>query len=807
MPIWLVLLPTASAVPPGEILRDIEHLNVVGSVLYVAAHPDDENTELISWLEDDRGVRTAYLSMTRGGGGQNLVGTEQGELLGVVRTGELLAARGVDGAEQRFTRMIDFGFSKSPDETLAFWGHDDALDDVVRAIRAFRPDVIVTRFGIDGGTHGHHTASAILAREAFAAAADPAYVTPGLAPWTTDRLLHNRSNWNLDPTTDTSTWLKADVGSYDPLTGLSVGEVAATSRTMHKSQGFGTEPEVGPLPEYFVPVLGTGLSADQDLLAGLDLGWSRFEGTKPLARALKKTAARFDPTAPERSLGDLAKAHALLERIPDAEWRASKTADLEAVMADTVGLWLTARAERAAVAPGGSVKVALTALCRAPADVVLHEVRLGTTTSGGALAENQPWTAEIALAVPPETPVTRPHWMVEPPGPAMDTISDPALRNQPDTPPFFQAEFDLAIGGVRMTVRRPVEFAWTDSVLGERVHPLEVLPPATATFDHPGRILPAGAASTTRVTVRADAGPAEGVLRLTAPPGIIATPSEVAFALDDTAPERVVDVSLSAAPGAAPGPLSATIEVGGVRSAFQQTVIDHPHLPRRTVLLPAVQQLVPVDVKRGPTTRVGYVTGSGDAVPDGLRAVGYTVEELGEDDLLGSDLSRFDAIVMGIRAYNTRPRLLAMHEPLMRYVAGGGRLLVQYNTNNRFDPLAGGIGPAPFAIGRERVTDETAEMTAPNPAHPALVGPNVLGPADFEGWVQERGLYFAESWDPAYETLFSAHDPGEAPLLGSTLVAHHGEGVFVYTGLSFFRQLPAGVPGAYRLLANLLALE
>jgi hypothetical protein len=669
--------------------------------------------------------------------------------------------------------------------------------------------VIVTRFGIDGGTHGHHTASAILAREAFAAAADPAFVTPGLEPWAADRLLHNRSSWNLDPSTDTSTWLKVDTGTYDPRIGRSYGEVEATSRTMHKSQGFGSAPEVGPLVDFFVPVLGTTLGPADDLFTGIDTGWTRFEGTKPLIKALRRAADRFDPSAPEASLGALAQAHARLADVPDADWRDRKTAELEQVMADCIGLWVGARAERAAVVPGGTVKIALTALSRAPADVVLNEVRLvpGTTTPGARLAENVPWTTEVSLQVPADTAFTRPHWLAEPGTTTLDTVSDPAWRNRPDTPAGLQAEFDLTISGQRLVLRRPVTYAVTDPVAGERVQDLEVLPPVTATFDHPGRILPTGAAATTRIVLRADAGPADGTLRIEAPPGITATPSELPFSLGETAPERIVDVSLSAAAGAVGGPLVASIEVDGVRTSLQQTVIDHPHLPRRTVLAPAVQTLVPVDVARGPTTRVGYVPGSGDAVPDGLAAVGYSVETLDASAIAAGDLSRFDAIVVGIRAYNTEPRLLALHEPLMRYVAGGGRLVVQYNTNNRFDPLAGGMGPFPFAIGRGRVTDETAAIVPTDPGDPVWTTPNLLGPADFEGWVQERGLYFAEEWDPAYTPLFSASDPGEAPILGGTLVARHGQGVFVYTGLSFFRQLPAGVPGAYRLLANLLALK
>lgn len=796
--------------PPGEILRDLEHLSVVGSVLYVAAHPDDENTRLIAYLEGERGVRTAYLSMTRGGGGQNLIGAEQDELLGVVRTGELMAARAIDGAEQRFTRMRDFGYSKSSEETLSLWNRQEALDDVVRVIREFRPDVIVTRFPPTGETHGHHLASAILAAEAFTKAADPAYTTPGLQPWQADRLLYNRSSWSIDETTDTSGWVKLDVGSYDARLGQSYGEIAAASRTMHKSQGFGSAPDPGPIVEYFVPTAGTPLGAGDDLLTGLTLDWSRFEGTRPLVKALRTAVKRFDPAAPHEVLPQLARVHALLQDVPDPGWRERKQAELAQIMADCAGLWLTARAERAQVVPGHELKVTLTAIHRSPAEVTLRDVKLlggaEQTVQGSRLDERTPWTSELVLSVPQDTPYTQPHWLREPPGSFQNTISEPSLRTMPETEPSLQAAFTLDLAGARVTLVRPVAFAWTDPVQGERIQPVEVLPAVTATFDQRARVVLQDGPVTSRLTLRATSGAASGTLRLSAPAGMTVEPQELAFTLTDQTPEQVVQLRLSAAPDAAPGPLQATVEVGGVASGLQQVVIDYPHLPRRTVLSPATQQLVPVALQRGEVARVGYVAGSGDGVADALRGVGYAVEELTEQSIAAGDLGRFDAIVMGIRAYNTHPRLLALHGPLMTYVAAGGRLIVQYNTNNRFDPLEGAIGPAPFQISRKRVTDETAAMVPVDPAHPALHAPNALAEVDFEGWVQERGLYFADAWDEAYQPLFTLHDPGEEPLSGSTLIARHGEGVFVYTGLSFFRQLPAGVPGAYRLLANLLAM-
>ncbi|MEZ4234733.1 MAG: PIG-L family deacetylase [Myxococcota bacterium] len=600
---------------------------------------------------------------------------------------------------------------------------------------------------------------------------------------------------------------------YDPRTGRATGEIAAASRSMHKSQGMGTDADVGPIEELFEPIAdrpGVAPLAppEGDLFAGVDLTWRRFEGTGPLVKALRTAAARFDAARPAAVLPWLARAHARMALVPDPDWRERKTADLERIMADCAGLWLTARADRGAVAPGGAVKVTLTALARADAPVALGGVDLpGAHADGAALVPGVPWTAEVELTVPADAPLSRPHWLVEPPTPTQYTIDDPALRDLPDTPPALLADFHVTVAGVDLVVQRPVELAWVDPTVGERLHPVEVLPPATATFAAPGLVLPAGGEATTRLVLHAEAGPVAGTVTVIPPEGVTVTPTEIPVTLDDEG-ERVVELHLAAAGPTAPGPLTAEVAVGERRDRLQRALVDYPHLPRRVVLRPAALQVVAVDVQRGPTQRVAYFPGSGDTVPDALRAVGYTVEEIDEQAVLSGDLSRFDAVVMGIRAYNTHPRLLtALREPLMAYVGGGGRLVVQYNTNNGFNPLEAEIGPYPLHIGRGRVTDEAAEMVPVDPASPVLTTPNALGPDDFSGWVQERGLYFAEDWDPRYTPVFSANDPGEAPLQGSTLVAHYGDGVFVYTGLSLFRQLPAGVPGGYRLLANLLALR
>ena len=726
----------------------------------------------------------------------------------MVRTGELLAARGIDGGEQLFTRSRDFGYSKSTEETLAHWGHDEALDDVVRAIRAFRPDVIVTRFPKAGTTHGHHLASAVLAEEAFALAADPAYPTEGLEPWSADRLVHNRSSWRIDEGTDTSQWSSIDVSAYDPLTGSSSGQIAAASRTMHKSQGFGSSPRLGPQLEYFTSVAGAPIFPGASPLEGLDLTLGRFEGTRPLIKALERTTERFDPRAPHELLPDLARLADRLEDLPDPHWRALKLSALEALMIDCAGLWLTADTDARAVAPGESLAVQITALARAQAPVELLQIRLSPGVEapvGAPLRHGEPHTAALDLPIPADQPLTLPHWLKHPPTAARYTIEDPAWRNQADTPPGLTAAFDLRVAGRPITVIRPIEHASTDPVAGHQRHPVEILPPVTASFEHTALLIPDGGARS-RLTLRSEGGDRSGVLRLSAPRGITVAPSEIAFELTSASPEQIVELELHGGSDAASGELVASVDLGAPTPAWQRALIDYPHLPRRTVLRPAALPLRPIALDRGAIHRVGYVPGSGDAVADSLAAVGYAVETLAPSSLATTDLASFDAIVLGIRAFNTRPELHTAHDHLMAYVHHGGRVIVQYNTSNRWRVLEGPVGPTPFSIDRGRVTDEAAEVVLLEPDHPALASPNPITAADFGGWVQERGLYFAESWGEGYTPLLAMHDAGEAPLEGSLLVARHGEGAFVYTGLSFFRQLPAGVPGAMRLFANLMAL-
>jgi LmbE family N-acetylglucosaminyl deacetylase len=798
------------AAPPrqpdaAEIARALDRLLVPASVLYVAAHPDDENTLLLAWLENDRLVRTGYLSMTRGDGGQNLVGAEQGPLLGLIRTEELLAARGVDGAEQLFTRARDFGYSKSADEALAIWGHESTLSDVVRAIRRFKPDVIITRFSPDDTrTHGHHTASARLAVEAFSKAADPAYEPDQVkmyGVWKARRVVWNASQFPGAPPRDFSGFVKVDVGSYDPMRGLSWGELAAESRSMHKSQGFGAPRRRGPLPEYFKVLAGEPIRTSP--LDGVPLDWSRVQGSEKLVDALRRLRKSFHPSRPELSLPGLFEARDLLDRLPDNPWKAEKRAEIDALVVACAGLFAEVTSATPSVSRGGTLPITVYALARRPAPLVLESVsvRGHTLSPKKPLAENDPFEAKDTLTIERDAPLSTPYWLELPPERGRYPVRDPESIGLPAGPPPLEAEFSFRAFGHALSFARAVAYRWTDPVAGERYRWVEVLPAVTVDCDTEVLVFPDTKARVLSVRVRSTAG-AAGTVHLETEGGFTASPAEQPFRVP-AGGEVEVTFRVTAKSAAKTGTLRAVATVDGDPARYDRGLrrIEHAHIPIQTLLPPAEVRLVRLDVVRR-RHRVGYVPGAGDAVASALRQLGYEVVELDPKALTPAALAGLESIVTGVRAWNVEPRLVAAHGVLMDWVARGGTLVVQYNTNNRIGPSPPDLGPYPFVISQERTTDETAPVDLAK--DPVLSSPNKIGPADFEGWVQERGLYYADSWDPRYRAPLSMSDPGEKPLQGGLLVAKHGKGVFVYTGLALFRQLPAGVPGAYRLLVNLV---
>lgn len=801
---------TASAQAPetvtsAEIYLRLNKLNVLGSVLYMAAHPDDENSRLIAYMAKERLYRTAYLSMTRGDGGQNLIGDEQGVELGLIRTQEMLAARRVDGAEQFFSRAFDFGFTKSTDEALKTWDKDKVLSDAVWVIRKFQPDVIITRFPPDSRAgHGHHSASAVLAHEAFVAAADPARFPGqfkyGVKPWQARRVLWNTFNFGGANTTSEDQ-LKIDVGGYNPILGKSYGELAAISRTNHKSQGAALTPARGQSMEYFTLVAGD--AAQGDPMEGVETGWRRVEGGEKIEGMVNQLIRDFSLMHPERSVTGLAGVYKAIMELKDGYWKTQKLKEVKQLIADCSGLWLEAVTRNPYAVRGDSLAVTFVLNNRLNAPVSVREVTLDgyDTTWRQDLQGDKNYFFSRSIYVSPDKPVTQPYWLVEEMSPGSFNISDQRLIGDPQGGPAYEATFRMVVGGQEMVFTRPVQYKYTDAVKGEIYEPLTVLPPVTARFDPALLLFTDGEEKGFRVEALDHTGRA-GLpkMALTPAPGVAV----------GTAVPGAAGLSWKAKPATAGTGATATASLllghnGGRDTALQLKTIAYDHIPRIDYFQPAREKFVLADVRIA-GHRIGYIEGAGDKVPEALQQMGYEVVLLKEKDCTPSFLKQFDAIITGVRAYDVHGWLAAKHDLLMDYVKEGGNLIVQYNRDN-LGRVSTAIGPYPLSVSNIRVTDEHARVNFLLPDHAVLNYPNKINDKDFEGWVQERGIYFAGQTDPAYQQVLAMNDPGEPEQKGSLVIANYGKGTFVYTGLVFFRELPAGVPGAYRLMANIIALN
>ena len=818
----MALLGSSQAQSPrtmssSDIAVGIRKLNVLGSVLYVAAHPDDENTRLIAHLAKERLFRTGYLSLTRGDGGQNLIGEEQGIELGLIRSQELLAARRIDGGEQFFTRAYDFGYSKSTSEALETWGREKILSDVVWVIRSFQPDVIVTRFPEDSRAgHGHHSASGVFAREAFIAAADPnrfpEHFKHGVKPWQAKRILWNTFNFGGNNTTSDSQF-RIDVGAYLPLLGRSLGEISAESRSQHKSQGFGVPSSRGISYEYFTPVLGEPVS--RDLMDGVDLTWSRIPGAAGLKTKIEKLEKDFDFRNPSASVKGLAALYAEIGALPPSVYRDDKLKQLVALIEAASGLYLEASTSSPYAVQGDSLSVNLQAVNRTGIPVRWKGVALDRldTAVERSLENNRVTTIPHRFKVPSEKSVTQPYWLVEEMQKGSFTVSDQLLIGKPWNDPAYEAVFRLEVEGVPVNFSKPVSYKSTDPVKGELFQPLYVVPPVSVNTS-PGVLL-----------FRKDSRDVRQFqLSTTAYSGIGAAEAFLSYRYGN-ASERVRDTAFAYSRGQARtvnlplsgekmGAVSKDRLLAGVeyrsKSLDQANYlalaqVDYDHIPSIRYFYPDGVTLLNIPLQvRG--RRVGYIKGAGDKVPEALQEMGFEVTYLGENDMEASTLRQFDAIVAGVRAYNVHEWLFSRQDVLSEYVAGGGNFVVQYNTNSSFGSVKSRIGPVPFNISRSRTTDENSNVRFIDPADPVLNSPNRIASADFEGWVQERGIYFADMPAKGFRPVLAMRDPGETEeQLGSLIVANHGKGRFIYTGLAFFRQLPAGVPGAYRLFANLVS--
>ena len=842
-----------------EIRQALERLSTLGSVMMIGAHPDDEREQVLAYLALGRHVRTAYLSLTRGEGGQNLIGPEQGDELGIIRSQELLTSRRIDGAEQYFTRAIDFGFSKTADETLQKWDRNKVLGDVVYNIRRFRPDVVILVFsGTPRDGHGHHQASSILGKEAFSLAGDPTKFPEQLAyvqPWTPKRLMMNaggpgggqnkgKGGKNKADNVPPPDLLNVDVGVYSPELGASFGEIGGASRSANRTQGTGAAETKGSQMVAMETVSGD--KATKDLFENLDITWNRVPGGAAVQPIVTQALTAFVPAHPEALLPQLTQARPLIAAIKDplAERKLKELDDLIALCA---GLSLEAQSDKAAVSPGATLRVNFTAIQRLPGQVALTGIRLSgiegapiVNLAPTVLVNNQPSRYNASFTIPQNQPYTQPYWLERPKDGALYSVPDPSDIGLPENKPVLTAQFRVQVAGTELELTRPVQYRYVDRVLGEQTRPFTVIPAVAVSLAEHALVFGDAKPRRIEVAVKSNGGKVAGDLRLDIPAGWNADPASSHFELAAT--EEQTNVFFNLVPPAADsrGKIRAIAQVGTHTISTGTEVIQYPHITTQTLLPPAEATLVRADIKILSKT-VGYIMGAGDDVPQAIRQLGCEVTLLTESDLAHGDLTRFDAIVTGVRAFNTRPDLRANYQRLFDFASNGGTLIVQYNVPEGGAPpppaaaaapgpatpatppapaalppataaaaIEGGllahVGPYPIRFSRnDRVTVEDAPVTFPNPDLKLLHVPNQITAADFDGWVQERGLYFSDEWDPKYLSVLESHDPGEMPLQGGMLFTKLGKGAYIFSAYDWFRELPAGVPGAYRLFANMLS--
>lgn len=799
---------TPKSYTSAELLLQLKKLNVLGSVLYIAAHPDDENTRLLAYMANEKLYRTGYLSLTRGDGGQNLIGDEQGVDLGLIRTQELLAARRIDGAEQFFSRAFDFGYSKSPEEAMKFWGHDKILSDVVWVIRKFRPDVIITRFPTTGeGGHGHHTASAIFAGEAFDAAADPTkfpeQLTQGVTVWQAKRLLWNTFSFGGNNTTREDQF-KLESGDYNPILGKSYGEIAAASRSQHKSQGFGVPAQRGSVIEYLKIIKGT--APVNDLMDGVDVSWKRTSEAG-IGNAVSKIIGKFDMSHPERSVAALVELYKKVETLKDDYWKEQKLNAIKELLQHCSGLFLDATTNTQFAVQGDSLKIDLVVNNRSGANILSADAHVNDDyIIFDQLKKNVNTTQTYGMLVRPNAKITQPYWLEQPMDKGSFNVTDQQQIGKGESDPF-SVVFSVLIEGKEFKFTKPVRYKYTDPVKGELYQPLTILPRVEVNYkgnvflsinDKPVNIetqvksnVPFASTFTVTKGSTAKITNSNNPFRFTSSAEKRTNNETSSFTFRDVAGDYVEEIRLQAG--------------DGINNFHQyRKTIEYDHIPSIVYFHEASAKLSKIDLKTEGSI-VGYIPGAGDKVPEALTQMGYTVVILKEAEVTLANLKHFDAIITGVRAYNTNEWMNNVYDELMQYVKEGGVLLVQYNTSNQIGPVKARISPYPFNISRNRITDEEARVNFLLPDHPALNYPNKITEKDFDGWIQERSIYHAEKADTAYQHILSMKDPGEKEQDGSLIIANYGKGRFVYTGLVFFRELPAGVPGAYRLFANLIA--
>tara|TARA_B100000767_G_scaffold166472_1_gene155907 strand:+ start:1451 stop:3907 length:2457 start_codon:yes stop_codon:yes gene_type:complete len=803
----LFLYFPAQQLSGSEIYHQIKKLNVLGNVLYLAAHPDDENTRFISYCANEKLLNTGYLSLTRGDGGQNLIGTEIREELGIIRTQELLSARRVDGGQQFFTRANDFGYSKTPEETLKIWDKQKILSDVVWVIRNFRPDVIVCRFPIDGkGGHGHHTSSALLAMEAFNLAADSSAFKEQLkhvSVWQPKRAVVNTGRWwNSDISANDPGVVSLDIGGYNRLLGTSYNELAALSRSMHKTQGFGSTGKRGEYLEFFEYLKGD--SAKKKLFESLDFSWDRISESAGIKFLTNEIIRNFSINDPSQSIPRLLKLRTAISQLEDEFWKKIKMKEVEDLILQCSGLYIEMTTLSSKKSNEDSVSFNLEIINRSNIKMKLKSISCKGLNFykklSISLKENKTNIVNNKSIVPRKLLISQPYWLEKPLFLGTYNVDSLQLIGKAENNPAAEFLVSIEVGESTIEFKRPLVFKWNDPVKGEQNKNWIVCPKLTANIDQKVMIFSDESAQKISITLAAHSANQKGNIKIIHPQGWkVIGPTE--YYLKTVDQEMVLEYFISPNKSANSGTLKVQINE---EDAHGINTIDYDHIAEQRWFPKSELKLVHLTLNTVPK-KIGYLMGAGDLIDQHLKILKYDIEQISAKDLTLKDLKNYDVVITGVRFFNVEEKAPYISNLLLKYVNEGGNLVVQYNTNYRLKTKD--FYPYPLQISRDRVTQEDAQVTFLNNSHPVMNFPNKLTKDDFKNWVQERGLYFPNVWSKEYQPIFSWNDFNEDPKKGSLLIAKYGKGYYTYTGISFFRQLPAGVSGAYKLLVNIISLN
>ncbi len=812
----------------------LKRLDIVGSVLHTGAHPDDENSALLAWLARGQGIRTAYLSATRGEGGVNLLGSELFEALGVIRTEELYGARRLDHAQQFFTPNYEFGFSKSADDTFTKWPHDQVLGDFVRVIRYFRPEIIISRFtGTARDGHGHHQVAGIVTQEAFKAAADPSRYPEYGKPWQAKKLylngMGNDQNVTAGPV--------LNVGEFDSDLGRSYSQIASEGRSLHRSQAQGSAQDAGPRQTRLQLVQKMINTADDaPLFAGVlykltdlaQLDPRLLSGLMDIEQRITSIRQKVNLLRPQEIVPDLTAGLVALQQIRGSTSNdhvqfllQQKEEDFQEAIRLAAGLLFDVIASDDTVVPGQEFNLTLSVINGGP--YPFPGFRAITTLppswtmtpdgSTGSLQPGQRLEQKYKVKVPATSDFTQPYWLRQPRRGDRFVWPDVPPGLLPTDDVLLMARAELEYQGATIVMKKPAEFRRIDRMFGEQRTAVKVVPSLSVVVSPDIAVVPLKGTRQKEFTVTVEnQNPAavSGEVGLILPAGWTASPTSRPLNFTQQGEKASLQFTVSVPATAGDYVVKAVAKSANQEFTSGYTTIAYPHIETRYVYSPAESKVEVLDVATT-VSSVGYVEGTGDAIPDALRQLGINVTMLSAKDIATADLSRFPAIILGVRAYAVRDDLRAYNKRLLDYVSNGGTLIAQYNRSNEVGNIQ--IGPYPLTLANvnqnntERVTHEDAPVRILDPASSVLNVPNKIGDKDFEGWVDERGTFFLRSWDPRYAAPLESSDPGEPGRAGGLVIGKYGKGTYIYTGYSFFRELPAGVKGAYRLFANLVSVE